>query len=178
MTPKRWIAPLERGRIRLRLLEEADLPMTLAWRNQEHIRKWFFYSDVLAPEQHRAWYEKYRLRDDDFVFIIEETQTLQKPVGQVALYNIDWAARRGEFGRLLIGEPEAVGQGLAFNATHLLVNTALTTWGLREVFLEVYAHNTAALTIYRRCGFHVTHERIGVLTMSILRTEPAAEEEA
>lgn len=177
MTQKRWIAPLEHDRIRLRLLEETDLPLTLAWRNQEHIRKWFFFSDVITPEQHHAWYEKYRLRDDDFVFIIEETKTLQKPVGQVALYNIDWAARRGEFGRLLIGEPEAVGQGLAISATHLLVNTALTAWGLREVFLEVYAHNTVALAIYRRCGFYVTHEQHGVLTMSTLRTNSAAEGE-
>ena len=53
--PKRIIAPLVNGRVRLRLLEEADLPMTLAWRNQDHIRKWFFHSDVITPEQHRRW---------------------------------------------------------------------------------------------------------------------------
>ena len=61
------------GRIRLRLLEEQDLPQTLAWRNQDHIRRWFFSSERLTPEQHAGWFARYRQRDDDFVFIIEET---------------------------------------------------------------------------------------------------------
>src|SRR5262245_34000210 len=68
---KRWIAPLARGRIRLRLLDERDLPMTLLWRNQDHIRRWLFDSRVISPEEHRAWFDQYRERDDDFVFVIE-----------------------------------------------------------------------------------------------------------
>ena len=31
---KRHIRPLQVGRIRLRLLDERDLPLTLSWRNQ------------------------------------------------------------------------------------------------------------------------------------------------
>ena len=69
---KRHIPPLEAGRIRLRLLEEQDLPRTLAWRNQDHIRRWFFSSEPLTPEQHAGWFARYQQRDDDFVFIIEE----------------------------------------------------------------------------------------------------------
>ena len=71
---KRHIPPLQAGRVRLRLLEEQDLPRTLAWRNQDHIRRWFFSSERLTPEQHAAWFARYRQRDDDFVFIIEEAQ--------------------------------------------------------------------------------------------------------
>src|SRR6187549_2663337 len=97
--PKRTITPLENGRVRLRLLEESDLPATLAWRNQDHIRKWFFHSDVIAPDQHRAWWDRYLQKDDDFVFVIEETESLKRPVGQVALYNIDWENGTAEYGR-------------------------------------------------------------------------------
>jgi len=50
--------------------------MTRAWRNQDHIRKWFFHSDPITTEQHLAWWQRYQDRDDDFVFIIEETETL------------------------------------------------------------------------------------------------------
>lgn len=166
MITKGQIAPLSRGPIRLRLLEEADLLLTLRWRNQDHIRQWFFHSAIITPEQHRAWFEKYRLRDDDFVFIIEEIENLQKPVGQVALYNIDWEARRSEFGRLMIGELDAEGRGFARAATDLLVKTALDQWGLREIYLEVYAHNAVACTIYERCGFQVTGEESGIIRMS------------
>ena len=73
---KRPIGPLTNGRVRLRLLEESDLPLTLAWRNDEKNRRWFFSTDVIAAEAHRQWFEQYRHRDDDFVFIVEETESL------------------------------------------------------------------------------------------------------
>jgi RimJ/RimL family protein N-acetyltransferase len=153
--PKRPIAPLENGRIRLRLLEESDLPMTLAWRNQDHIRTWFFHSDVITPEQHRRWFDAYRGRDDDFVFVIEETEELRRPVGQVALYNIDWETGTAEYGRLMIGDPGARGLGLARLATVRLVDEALGPWQLRDVHLEVKPANEAALAVYRATGFAV-----------------------
>ena len=91
----------------MRLLEERDLPLTLEWRNREENRHWFFSSDPIAPEQHRRWFDRYKEKDDDFVFVIEEMESLKRPVGQLSLYDIDWAAGRAEFGRLLIGDPEA-----------------------------------------------------------------------
>ena len=154
------------GRVRLRLLEEADLPMTLAWRNQDHIRRWFFTSHLITPDEHRAWYDNYRDRDDDYVFMIEETQTLKRPVGQLALSKIDWAAARAEFGRLMVGDSAAQGLGIGTAATRLLVNEALTAWRLQEVYLEVLQENIPALGIYRACGFHETARHGGVVAMS------------
>ena len=165
---KRAIATLVKGRVRLRLLEEADLPMTLAWRNQDHIRKWFFNSDVITPEQHRAWWERYIKKDDDFVFVIEETETLKQPVGQVALYNIDWSAGTAEFGRLIIGAAEARGLGLAQLATTRVVDAALGPWQLKDVHLEVVPANDAALAVYRACGFTVVSADPDAVRMRIV----------
>jgi diamine N-acetyltransferase len=165
---KRAIAPLVNGRVRLRLLEEADLPTTLAWRNQDHIRKWFFNSNVITPEQHRAWWERYREKDDDFVFVIEEIETLKRPVGQVALYHIDWASGTAEFGRLMIGAAEARGLGLAQLATACLVNEALGPWQLKDVYLEVVPANEAALAVYRATGFTVVSADPHAVRMRIL----------
>lgn len=170
---KRHIAPLVNGRVRLRLLEEADLPMTLAWRNQDHIRQWFFHSDVITEDQHRSWYAKYKDRDNDFVFVIEETETLNRPVGQVSLYDIDWAAGRGEFGRLMIGAAEARGLGLARLATARLVDEALTAWGLREVHLECIDTNLPALAVYRACGFRRIPGTGSAIRMNRQRPSPA-----
>lgn len=167
---KRHIAPLVSGCVCLRLLEAADLPMTLAWRNQDHIRSWFLYSDVIAPEQHRRWYEQYQEKDDDFVFIIHETESLKRPVGQVSLYNIDWVGRRGEFGRLLIGDAAASGLGIAATATRLLVTEAMTSWGLSEIHLEVLQANAPALAIYRGCGFVETAQNGATIEMRLQAT--------
>ena len=167
--PKPHIEPLLSGRIRVRLLEEANLPMTLAWRNQDHIRQWFLHSDVITLEQHAAWFRGYRDRDDDFVFVIEETESLKRPVGQVALYRVDGAAGRAEFGRLLIGDPEASGRGLAREATACLVAEGFSRWGLREIYLEVKGDNAPAIAVYERCGFRKTSHENGITLMSAVQ---------
>jgi RimJ/RimL family protein N-acetyltransferase len=166
---KRALAPIEGGRIRLRPLAESDLPMTLAWRNQDGIRQWFLQSDVITPERHQAWWTEYSEKDDDFLFMIEERETFCGPVGQVGVYHIDWQARTAEFGRLLIGEPAGRGIGLARAATELLLRECFDAWGLQDVRLEVMAANTTALELYRRCGFEATATRSGVVCMRARR---------
>jgi RimJ/RimL family protein N-acetyltransferase len=168
---KRAITPLVNGPVRLRLLEEADLPMTREWRNQDHIRRWFFHSDVISPEQHLAWYAQYKQKDDDFVFVIEETEALKSPVGQIALYGIDRQRRSAELGRLLIGVPEAASKGLARLAVSRLVDEAFGEWGLSEVHLEVMSNNAAALAVYRACGFHAAPEDGAVVRMTRVRPQ-------
>jgi RimJ/RimL family protein N-acetyltransferase len=163
---KRGFPTLVSEDVQLRLLQENDLPLTLAWRNHDHIRKWFLTSDIIDPERHRAWFDQYQERDDDFVFIIEDRRAGGRAVGQVALYHIDWAAGRAEFGRLLIGEADAAGRGLAKAATRLLVSAAFDRLALREVYLEVLADNRAARAIYERCGFTATGAQNGVLSMA------------
>jgi diamine N-acetyltransferase len=212
---KRHIPPWQAGRVRLRLIEAQDLPRTLAWRNQEHVRRWFFDSEPLAHEQHAAWFARYQQRDDDFVFIIEETGemlpspsgrgaggegglkksstansphvgpisphpnpfpdheymvpgegTNLRPIGQAAIYNIDWVNRTGEFGRLMIGEADAAGRGLAREATLAVVTLALRQLGLREVHLEVVPGNVRAMRVYEASGFEVTGRTEKAVRMS------------
>jgi len=152
---KRPILPLEIGGIRLRLLEQSDLSQTFAWRNNDHIRRWFFSSERLTPEQHASWFTAYQQRDDDFVFIIEQVDSGLRPIGQAAIYNINWLAGTAEFGRLMIGEAEAAGRGLARCATEALVAFSFERLGLREIFLEVIPSNVRAITVYEACGFEV-----------------------
>jgi diamine N-acetyltransferase len=159
---KRHIEPIARGRVRLRPLAESDLPTTLAWRNRPHIRRWFINSDPLTAEQHRGWFERYALRDDDFVFVIEETEELLKPIGQLALYDIDWGAGRAEFGRMLVGEPDAAGRGLAKEATALMLDFAFGRLKLKEVEARVMSANAASLAVCLSCGFREAEERDGM----------------
>lgn len=164
---KREVRPIDdHSRVRLRLLEEGDLPLTLGWRNQDHIRKWFFYAEVLTFDQHQAWFQKYQTRDNDYVFIIEDISSGCRPVGQIAIYNIDWEKGRGEFGRLMIGDPEAAGKGFARPATQLVLSVAFGALGLEEVYLEVFANNERAIAVYQKCGFVVDEQKDNVLHMT------------
>ena len=64
----------------------------------------------------------------------------------------------------------------------MVVGYALDTVGLHRVQLEVYAFNPRAQRVYEKCGFRVEGrrrevllwegERVDVLDMGILRTDP------
>jgi len=165
---KRMVPEVRGARCKLRLLEETDLPTTLSWRNQDEIRCWFVSSDKLTLEQHAGWFGKYRERDDDFVFVIEETRSLQRPVGQISLYKVDWSAGTAEYGRVLIGDPDARGLGVAREATQLLVGLGFGTWGLRRIHLEVYKSNERAIAVYLANGFQIAGETETMLRMEIV----------
>ena len=157
---------LNNGTVQLRLIKREDLPMTLKWRNLDHIRKWFFNAEVILLEKHEEWFQRYLEIEGDYVFIIEEVRELKKPIGQVSLYNIDWKEKRAEYGRLIIGEEDARGRGIAKEATVLILSFAFAELGLKRVELEVLSDNERAITIYRACGFEEISDRNGVMKMT------------
>lgn len=166
MVSKRQLPPFQNETVRLRLLAEADLTLTLAWRNKPEIRRWFFNPAELTWEQHRVWFESYSTRDDDFIFMIEDVQSAQ-PVGQVSLYHIDWQTRRGEYGRLMIGDDKARGKGYAKAATRLVCQLGFEALDLVEIYLEVYEQNAAARAVYAACGFQLGFLQDGVAFMNM-----------
>lgn len=173
MTPsKANIAPIGRDLVRLRLMEEKDLPITLQWRNQDSIRQWFFHPEKITETEHYDWFEGYTARDDDLMFIIEEIKNRNRPVGTGALYHIDWQANRAEFGRLMIGEPGASRKGYAYQAVQIILHIAFLSLDLKEVYLEVFTNNKRAISIYEKIGFKVTGISGRKLSMNILASQP------
>jgi diamine N-acetyltransferase len=160
---KRPLAPIGAGRVRLRLIEAADLPTTLAWRNRDEVRVWFKTSVLLTPEQHQGWFERYRERDDDFLFVVEAEG---QPVGQVSVYGIDWQSGQAEVGRFLAA-PQASGQGYMRDACAALFAFCRDGFGLRYLFLEVLADNARAIELYRHQGFIEEQRYDGLVRMGL-----------
>jgi RimJ/RimL family protein N-acetyltransferase len=150
---KRDLQAIDGDGMRLRLLCDDDLETTLSWRNRPEVRRWFHDPRVLPDDAYRRWYDEYRVRDNDFVFVVELTGGRPRPIGQASIYDIDWETGRGEFGRLMIGEMDATGKGHGGAATELLLSFTFSRLGLREIFLTVLTGNVPALRIYGRCGF-------------------------
>lgn len=167
---KRTIEPFGEGGVRLRLLAEADLEMTLGWRNRDDVRIWFKTSQIIMPEHHRAWYSRYSTRDDDFVFVVEAEG---RPIGQASVYEIDWSRAIGEVGRFLVA-PEAQGRGYISVACAELVRCCAETLNLKYVFLEVKADNVRALKVYAHTGFREEARADGMIRMGrVLNLESA-----
>ena len=163
---KRELPLLVGDRIVLRLLEQNDLPLTLLWRNQDTIRKWFINTDVIQEAKHLAWFERYTKLDNDFIFVILAKDLDNLPVGQISLYNINWKIGRAEYGRLMIGNPVAKGKGYARQATTLLLELAFNILNINEVFLEVKPDNKSAIAIYESAGFTITKQSSDLITMT------------
>jgi diamine N-acetyltransferase len=146
---KRVIPPVCNSQVALRLVEDRDLPLTLAWRNRDEARKNFKNSEIISPDQHLSWFKRYLARDDDFVFIVEAENMA---VGQAAVYGIDWNSGTAEIGRFLAA-PEHSGKGYIRAGCELMIDLCWEKLDLKYLFLEVFEHNTRAIRLYESVGF-------------------------
>ncbi|MBV9508059.1 MAG: GNAT family N-acetyltransferase [Acidobacteriia bacterium] len=167
---KRAIQPFGNSVVRLRLLSESDLDMTMAWRNRDDVRIWFKNSQVITHDQNRAWYARYSERDDDFTFIVEAQG---QPVGLAAVYGIDPANATAEVGRFMLAA-KARGRGYFELACRQLLRFCAETLHLKSVFLEVKEENERAIRVYARNGFREVANAGGFLRMTCSFSEAAA----
>jgi RimJ/RimL family protein N-acetyltransferase len=159
---KRPVQPFGNEVVQLRLLAEADLGMTMSWRNRDDVRTWFKNSQIITTDQHQAWFAQYSARDDDFLFVVEAQGRL---VGQASVYGIDREAGTAEVGRFLVA-PEAAGRGYIGLACRELLRFCADTLDLKSVFLEVKEDNARAIGIYARNGFREEARADGMIRMS------------
>lgn len=158
------VQPFGNGVVRLRLVAEADLDMTMSWRNRDDARIWFKNSQIVTREQHRAWFSQYSVKDDDFLFVVE---VQGRPVGHASVYGIDPVDGVAEVGRFLAA-PEAAGRGYISLACAELLRFCADNLNLRSVFLKVKENNERAIKVYVRNGFREEARAGGMMRMSRL----------
>jgi diamine N-acetyltransferase len=78
------------------------------------------------------------------------------PLGTCSLMDIDHHHRRARFG-IFLGERRAGGRGT--EATRLTLDWGFNFLGLRNVLLEVFAWNAAAIRAYEKAGFKLIGRR-------------------
>ena len=144
---------LELSHVRLRPVGPLDLELIRNWRNQDHIRRFFLQQEIIESSQQLLWFHEYLKKNDDLMFIIEETEELKRSVGTVALYDIDLKALEAEFGRFMLGDMQARGRGIGQNVLKQISEFGFTEFGLNRINLEVLADNKKAIKLYEKCGF-------------------------
>ncbi|MBX9878564.1 MAG: GNAT family N-acetyltransferase [Candidatus Obscuribacterales bacterium] len=147
--------------------------MTREWRNKDRVRTRFIFTDKLEPEAHQKWFAEYRKRSNDYLYVIEELQTLKKPVGQISIYNIEPDNKSAEYGRVMIGEEDALGLGIAAEASRMLIEHFRKNFQIDTFHLEVKADNENAYRMYEKLGFERL-EQSGDLVSMVLKVRAAA----
>ncbi|MEM7535552.1 MAG: GNAT family protein [Chloroflexota bacterium] len=93
---------------------------------------------------------------DDASFVIEaiddDNDNTGLCIGQCALFNFDFVARRAELG-ITIGDKAYWGKGYGREVTALLVHYGFQYRNLWKICLNVHAKNERAIRAYVACGF-------------------------
>lgn len=137
----------------LRPATDADLDDMLAWRNQETNRAVSIQSHVIAPDEHRAWWEEVRNDPSREVHMfVSDGRTL----GVVTYFDIDRNAASASWGFYLDSETtEAEGIGLTawMQVMRDGVDHAFDVLGVDVLRGEVLGHNEAVRMMNRRFRF-------------------------
>ncbi len=138
-------------RIKLRAIEEQDLPLLVRWRTEARAYEHFYEYEPLSIRQQQAWYERQLGDGSQKNFVISLPDG--KAVGTASLVNIDLRNRKAEYGRLLIGDEDAKGVGYGVDAELLVLQYAFHHLGLNRLYSEVLAANTSVLELHKSLGF-------------------------
>ena len=139
--------------VRIRQLEESDLEYLREWRNNPANTKYLNQLPYITIEMQKSWYHSYLADDSEMIFAIEETIDVKRIVGSMALYNFE--EDTVEFGKILIGEPQAHGKSVGVNALEAIKKIAKSELGMKSIYLHVYKDNIGALKVYEKSGFVV-----------------------
>lgn len=139
--------------IRLRELQESDLPILTQWWNSPEFMA--LQGSLVLPHPGTEAAELFKGRslnrgttDGVGLCITLPDDTL---IGHTALYNYNAPARSAEL-MIMIGGSN-VGQGYGTMATKMIIDFGFREMGLNRIGLSVWAYNERALRTFNRAGF-------------------------
>ena len=133
----------------LRPLDESDRDRLLAWRNSPRVAAFMYSDHRIAREEHDRWFDGVigHPRRRDWVVLLDGA-----PVGLTSLVDIDVGQGRATIARYL-AEERARGLGVGGFTEFKVADHAFQILGLRKLWSEVLASNTAALASHLSSGF-------------------------
>lgn len=135
--------------VSLRLLEPADSPRLLAWRNSPEVAAYMYTDHRISQAEHDRWFAAVRAAEDRRYWIILMEGA---PVGLANLARIDPAARRCEWAYYL-GEASTRGRGLGSRIEYIVLRHVFETLGLNKLCCEVLLDNEGVWKLHETFGF-------------------------
>jgi RimJ/RimL family protein N-acetyltransferase len=142
--------------IELKHFTEEDIPQLISWIDSpEFLLQWsgtgFTYP---LTDQQLIKYLKEANKEGSKIHAFKViTLESSKVIGHISLGSINMHNRNARMCRVLIGDDEMKGKGLAPLMVNKLLNIAFVEFKLHKVSLAVYDFNTPALKLYQKMGF-------------------------
>lgn len=146
--------------VELTSLRPGDSPQLFAWINDRELVEFGAPFRPVSHEEHDAWFEQIREREDVRIFGIRENDRL---IGSCQLHSIHPVHRSAEL-QIRIGAEDARGRGVGGEVLKQLLRYGFDELDLHRIYLQVFATNERAIRLYEGCGFR----REGVLREAAL----------
>jgi RimJ/RimL family protein N-acetyltransferase len=132
----------------LRPITIDDAEITLGWRLSKRAK--MLQRGAKNIEEQASWISS-KLETDELNFIIEYKG---RPVGMIALHDINNIHKSAQMGRLLIGEEDLVGKApVAFEADLLLCDYAFNVIKIHKIYGDVLQENHGMLKTRLYLGY-------------------------
>ena len=142
---------LDGERIYLRSITYDDTELVVKWRNQENVKKYFFYNGPFTAEVHEKWMRT-RVETGDVEQFIVCLKDDDRPVGCTYLRDVDYDNKKAEYG-VFLGEEDIRGMGIGKEALELTVRYAFDELKLHRVYARVKETNKPSLYSFLHTGF-------------------------
>lgn len=151
------ICVLQGEKVRLRPVQDEDIPKLVEWDNDKNIVRWAG-KKFENREDAKEWHLKSTLQRRTYAIELLSGRL----IGEIEVLNISWRLKTGEM-RVYIGEKDLWDQGLGEDAVRTLTAGFFNLTALEELFLRVDEENFRARRCYEKAGFRVEgrlrHER-------------------
>lgn len=134
--------------IRLRAIEESDLPQLRDWRNDDRLRFTFREYRLLSLVNQKDWLDHISRSREVEMFGIEVDGTL---VGVCGLCYINWVYRTAEASIYVV--PDLQLPTAAAEVLHLLRQKAFKEFNLHRLWAEAYEFDTVKIALLEQSGF-------------------------
>jgi len=140
-------------KVRLRAVEEADLPTLHVWANDEalwaNLGGWRFPSSL---DSTKAWFAGLKNDPHNHRWVIEAIDGGQL-IGTANLVDIDWK-NRNAFHGMLLGPAAARGRGYGLDTVMAVMRYAFDELGLERLDGDIIEYNEASHRLYvGKCGW-------------------------
>jgi len=132
-------------RVRLRAAGQDDLESLRIWKNAN--KAGFFFKGEITREMQAKWYEEYRARPNDFMFIVEDGGA---PAGCMGFRILEGAAADTYN---MIAAPHAKGKGVMKTAMIMMCSHIAEKF-TKDIGCLVIKGNDA-LKYYEHCGYRI-----------------------
>jgi RimJ/RimL family protein N-acetyltransferase len=143
---------LRGDRVRLRPLQEADLPLRVRWYNDAEVRKTLTVTERFELEKTRRWFRSVCDDARRVDFLVESAAG--EPIGVAGLLHIEPVHATAEC-FCVIGEKAFWGGGIGTEIHSVLLTWAFEGLGLEKIWAIIRTNNPAIYKIVQKLGFQI-----------------------